>query len=46
MKEFNLMIAGFCGATSLINLMAEQYIMAGIVLFCAVLNYNIARTYE
>jgi len=46
MKEFNLMVAGFCAATGLVNLMTEQYVMAAVVLFCAVLNYNIARTYE
>lgn len=46
MKEFSYIAAGFCAATALVNLMTGQYVMGGIVLFLAVVNYKLAGTHE
>ncbi len=46
MKNFNYMVAGFCAASGLVNIMAEQYVIGVAVLFLAFINYKMAGLNE
>lgn len=43
MEQFNLMVAGFCFAASIMSFLAGDYIWFGVNLFLAIWNYYMGR---